>query len=85
MGEDQRLSLQVLESLREDVWRDPPDPLGELVEAPGPVEQGLDDEKRPAVSDSRQRLAERRGFRFVCHAPIVASHSGVDVANLPFA
>jgi hypothetical protein len=59
-GHHQRMGLEVLEALGEDVGRDPFEAGGELAEAPGPTHQGLDDEQGPAVPDALDRLGEGR-------------------------
>jgi protocatechuate 3,4-dioxygenase beta subunit len=53
------LALQVLQPLGQDVGRDPRHLLQEILEAPGPGEQRLDQEQRPAVPHAGDRLGER--------------------------
>jgi hypothetical protein len=51
----------VTQPLREDVRRDTADVLAQLVEAARAAEERVDEEKRPSVADTLERLGER-GF-----------------------
>ena len=53
--------------LREGVRRDTADVLEQLVEAARAAEERVDEEKRPAVADTLERLCERG----IVHAAIV--------------
>ena len=52
----------------QDVGRNPRNRLEQLVEAPGPVHEGVDEEQRPAVADPLQGRSQGRD---VVHIPIV--------------
>ena len=65
--DEQRLAFKVSQPLCEGVRRDTADVLEQLVEAARAAEERVDEEKRPAVADTLQRLCERR----IVHATIV--------------
>ena len=74
-GDDQELPLQVLEALREDVGGDAGQGLDQVVEAPGALQQGFDEQHRPPVAHPGHRRGQRRHGRFA-HALIVIRPSG---------
>jgi hypothetical protein len=61
-GENERLALEVPETLREDVRRDS-DGVLKLRETARTAEKRIDEKKRPAVADARDGVLERRARR----------------------
>ena len=59
--EEQRLPFEVTQPLCEGVRRDTADVLEQLVETARTAEERVDEEKRPPVADTLERLCER-GF-----------------------
>jgi hypothetical protein len=60
-GHDQRVALEPLESLRQDVRRDPRNLRYEVVETPRSGEQCLNDEQGPTITHPNESLGEWRG------------------------
>jgi hypothetical protein len=62
-GDQQPVSLEPLEALRQDVGGDARQGLGELAEPQRSGEERMDDEQRPPVADPGRRPVERRRGR----------------------
>ena len=59
--EQNRVTFEALEALRQDVGRDPRDLLQQLVEPPRTREEGLYDEQSPPVPDASQCVGKWGG------------------------
>ena len=57
-GHHQRVALKPLEPLGQNVRREPWDVSLKVVESPRTSEQGLNDEQRPAITNSKESLGE---------------------------
>src|SRR6266536_2534602 len=79
LADHQPPALQLFEALREDVGGDPRQLIGQVVEAPGALQQRFHDQQRPAVAHAGDRLLQRRAWRPVVHPVLARLRHGVIV------